>query len=415
MHLLVISDTSHYRRDREIVGFGPWVREICWLARVFDRVTHVACLRPGPAPESALPYESDAAGKTKLVLVPPAGGLNLWDKSRVILNAPQYAWTILKHLPGADVVHIRCPGILGMYGLVLVSLLSHKRRWARYGGNWGQSGRMPPSFVVQRWWLQSGLTKGPITINGKWPDQPSHAFSFVNPSLSLAEIHQARSLVRAKALDKPIRVIFVGRVVSAKGLDVVLEIMRQLLMYYPDAEEPQISLDILGDGHERARFENLSKQMGLEKTVSFHGWVSHDRVRDFLTRSHFMLLPSSYSEGWPKVLSEAMAHGVVPLASQVSDIPRILAEVGTGVALPADDVRGYVCEIRSIIQDQSRWKQMIQAGLDAAPRFSYEWYLIRLSAMFETFYGDSPFDEHALRAIREHLVASGYSSQNYSV
>jgi hypothetical protein len=48
MQLLVIGHTAHYERDGQIVGWGPTVREICWLAKAFDRVTHLACLHSGP-------------------------------------------------------------------------------------------------------------------------------------------------------------------------------------------------------------------------------------------------------------------------------------------------------------------------------------------------------------------------------
>ena len=403
MHLLVVSDTSHYRRDGQIVGWGPAVQEISWLARAFDLVTHVACVRQGPAPESFLPYDAGLAANIRFVFLPRAGGLNLRDKSRVILNGPRYVRAILKVLPEADVVHVRCPSSLGMYGMVLVSLFGQTMRWAKYGGNWGEQGARPPSFVFQRWWLGRGLTKGPVTMNGRWPGQPDFCFSFDNPSLTLDDIRNARSSACTKTLENPIRLIFVGRVVAAKGLDVLLETVRQLLLDDLDAPSLQVSLDILGDGHERARFESLSEQMGLAQAVRFHGWVSHDRVHEFLARSHLLLLPSQ-TEGWPKVLSEAMAHGVVPITSQVSDIPRTLAEIGSGVALPPDDVAGCVRVIRAILQDRSTWRRMVQAGLDAAPRFTYERYLTRLDDMFEAFYGSSPFNAEVLGAIRQQLA-----------
>jgi glycosyltransferase involved in cell wall biosynthesis len=402
MHLLVVSDTSHYERDGQIVGWGPAVQEISWLARAFDQVTHLACLRRGPAPESFTPYDAGLASRIRFVFLPRAGGLSVREKSRVILYGPGYARAILKALPEADVVHIRCPSSLGMYGMVLVSLFGRAKRWSKYGGNWGEQGLGPLSFAFQRWWLGKGLTRGPVTMNGRWPDQPDFCFTFDNPSLTLGDIRSARVSAREKTLEKPIRLIFVGRVVAAKGMGVLLEIVRQLLLDDPDVPSLQLSLDILGDGHERAHFERLSKEMGLGGVVRFHGWVSQGRVHDFLARSHLLLLPSQ-TEGWPKVLSEAMAYGVVPITSQVSDIPRTLADVGTGVALPPNDVQGYVRAIRAIIQDPSGWQQSVRAGLGAASRFTYERYLVRLDEMFKTFYGSSPFDHRVLAPIRREL------------
>ncbi len=397
MHLLIIGHTAHYWRDGQIVGWGPTVKEVDWLAQVFDRVTHLACMHDGSAPPSALPYKSD---KVRCVFVPPAGGLSLRDKARVALNAPLYIRAILRCIPQADVVQVRCPGGLGMYGMVLASLFRGKQGWAKYAGNWVESGRVPLSFSFQRWWLRAGLFGGPVTINGKWPNQPEHIFAFDNPSLTLEDIRRARGPARAKVLDKPIRLVFVGRTDTAKGLGVALEVVERLR-----ASCPQLSLDVLGDGPGRPKFESLARQMGLADTVRFAGWVPHDRVRDFLGRAHFMLLPSM-TEGWPKVLSEAMTYGVVPIASQVSAIPQVLAEVGSGVALPADDVAGFVQAILFIMDDPAGWREMVEAGLRAASRFSYERYLVRLDEMFEAFYGSSPFDARRLQDLREQVRAS---------
>jgi glycosyltransferase involved in cell wall biosynthesis len=120
--------------------------------------------------------------------------------------------------------------------------------------------------------------------------------------------------------------------------------------------------------------------------------VPHLRVCEILQGAHFILLPSQAPEGWPKVLSEAMAYGVVPISSQVSAIPQVLSEIGTGAALPPGDVSGYVGAIREIAGDLGLWRQMIDAGLRAAPRFTYERYLMRLDEMLAAVHGRSFFD-----------------------
>ena len=399
MHLLVIGHTAHYRREGQVVGWGPTVREIDWLARVFDRVTHLACFHSGPAPQSALPYA--AADKVRLVLVPPAGGFTLGHKARAILNGGRYSRAIIQALSDADVVQVRCPGILGMYGMILVSLLSHSQKWAKYAGNWVETGRIPASFRLQRWWLRAGMLGGPVTINGRWPQQREHLYTFDNPSLTLDAVRQATVRANAKKLEEPIRFVFAGRADRAKGLGVALEIVRQLLEHYP-----HLSLDVLGDSPERADYEEWCRQEGLSSAVLFHGWVPHERACDFYARSHFMLLPSE-TEGWPKVLSEAMAYGVVPISSQVSAIPQVLAEAGTGVALPARDIDGYVQAIRAIIDQPSTWREMVKAGLAVAPRFTFERYLVCLDDMLRAFYGSSPLDAEVVQTLRDQFDAPG--------
>jgi len=402
MHLLVISHTRHYERDGQIVGWGPTVKEVCWLAKAFDRVTHLACLHDEPAPESALSYDTD---KVKTVLVPPAGGLTVWDKALVLLLAPRYVRSILGCLRSADIVQVRCPGSLGMYGMLVTSRWrGHK--WAKYAGNWAQVAAMPVSHWFQRGWLRSGAFEGPVTVNGRWPEQAGHVHTFDNPSLTLDEVERARALVRGKRLLEPIRLVFAGRTASAKGLDVALQVVRQLAEGGDGASALDVTFDVLGDGPERSSFERESRQMGLGAVVHFHGWVAHGRVCEVLRDAHFILLPSQ-TEGWPKVLSEAMAYGVVPVSSRVSAIPQVLSEISSGVALAPDDVLGYARAIRRIVRAPGVWEEMVRAGLRAAPRFTYERYLIRLDQMLAMVYGESGFDREIVADLRAQWVAVG--------
>ena len=71
MRLLIVSHTPHFDSGDQAVGWGPTVRELSYLAALFDSVTHIAVGYPGPAPASALPY---AAGNVRVRLVEPAGG-----------------------------------------------------------------------------------------------------------------------------------------------------------------------------------------------------------------------------------------------------------------------------------------------------------------------------------------------------
>jgi glycosyltransferase involved in cell wall biosynthesis len=402
MHLLIIGHTAHYRRDGKILGWGPTVKEINWLARAFDGVTHVASFHPGPTPKSALPYDTD---KLRFVGVPPAGGNTLREKARFILHAPNYIVAILRNLGGADVIHVRCPGSLGMYGIIMLLFVGRKLRWVKYGGNWVETGRMPISFAFQRWWLKQGLSRGPVTVNGRWENQPNHVFSFLNPSMTLQDTQVAQDLSLDKQLGTPVRFVFAGRTDTAKGLGRSLQIIKGVTHYSQD-----IHFDVLGDGPERPRFERMATDLGLREIVTFNGWVPHDQVPKYLSRSHFMLLPSTYSEGWPKVLSEAMSYGVVPIASNVSAIPQILDQTKAGLALPADDIDGVVRAIVDIMGDPPKWKEMSLAGIEAAPHFTYERYLTVLDEMFNSAYGWSPLRQDVVMELRQKMKAH---VQNY--
>lgn len=395
MHLLVIGHTAHHRRDGHLVGWGPTVKEVSWLARAFDSVTHLACFHPGTAPQSSLRYESD---RVDVVTVPAAGGLTMRAKARVVTAGSAYVSSILRNLPAADVVQVRCPGSLGMYGMLVVSLLGRCSHWIKYAGNWNDP--MATSHRFQRRWLQAGLSRGPVTINGRWPGQPEHVFSFLNPSFSLAEVETARLTTEEKILAPPYRFVFVGRANNEKGMGNALKIVKQV----SDQSGAAVSFDIVGDGDESRTFEKLSVDLGISRNSTFHGWLPHAKVLDLLKPAHFLLLPSA-SEGWPKVLSEAMLYGVVPLASAISAIPQILDETAAGLSFAPNELVAFADAILRLIDNPEEWKAYGRAGLSSAHLFTYERYLLALNDMLAQFYGSSPMNQKLMRELAEKLEA----------
>lgn len=394
MRLLIVSHTAHSWGEGGVLGWGPTVREVDFLAQAFDSVTHLACLHPAPPPPSALPYRS---GKVRFVAVPPAGGSRLREKLRALLSLPVYGRAVASLLPAADVVHVRAPHALAFAALVLLALDRGKPRWVKYGGSWAPGEARTAGFALQRAWLKAGLSSGPVTVNGRWPDQPAHVFSLDNPCLSLAEVRAARPAALRKRLERPLRLVFAGRLEQAKGAQVALEALARL------SARGEARLDVLGDGPERGRLERQSEALRSAGRVTFHGWVSPEQVHEFLAQAHFLLHPSA-REGWPKALGEAMAHGAVPVAGAVSAIPQVLEESGAGLAYPPGEAAGFAEGIAALAGDAQRWKAMSLAGVAAAPRFTYERYLVALDGVLAACYGSSPLDPAAVRLCRERLA-----------
>jgi glycosyltransferase involved in cell wall biosynthesis len=166
-----------------------------------------------------------------------------------------------------------------------------------------------------------------------------------------------------------------------KGMERVLEIATKLV-----TDGIDVSLDIAGDGPERAEYERRFAAAGLADRVVFHGWVARPDLSRLYGAAHVLLLPSG-SEGWPKVVSEAMAYGAVPVVGAVSGIPGFLEETGAGVAVPPLEVSGFAGAIAGFAADPAAWGRARDAGLAAAPRFTYDAYLEDVGRMFSSAWG----------------------------
>jgi glycosyltransferase involved in cell wall biosynthesis len=367
---------SHYLNKGRVYGWGPTVQEINHLAKLFDEVRHIGFLHSEQTPASALPYENS---NIHFVPVSPTGGKHWYDKIKILLMAPKYFRTIRKEIKNADVVHLRCPANITLLALVLLLLSkSPPKRWFKYAGNWKPDQKEAWSYTLQRWMLRRGGHRGVVTVNGNWEGEPAFVHSFANPCLDEEELNSAKEIGSRKEISEPIRLVYAGRLEEEKGVGRCLQILSLL-----QKKNIRAHLDLVGDGPQRIKFEKMAQSLKLDKHVRFYGWLSRTNLPDVYAKGHIFLFPSSSSEGWPKVLSEAMAYGMVPVTSRISSIPQFLEKFGCGAVLEPHDIEGFADAISSYRNDPEKWTDHSHKGMSSAAFFSYENYLKRVTDILE--------------------------------
>jgi glycosyltransferase involved in cell wall biosynthesis len=373
MRLLIISNMPHHLREGQVVGWGPTVQEIDHLAEIFTEIRHIACLHGGPAPRNALPYASD---RVRLRPVPPAGGTSLREKLAILGRFPQYARIILEELPQTDVVHVRCPANICLLATVMLAVQREpKLRWIKFATNWQPDGREAWSSTFQRWWLRQGWTRAWVTVNGECSGQPVHVRPFLNPCLTDAELEEAKVLAARKPAMYPLRLLFVGTLDSNKGVLRTLEIVRLVRSCGVDAQ-----LEVVGDGPERPALERKIVELGMAAAVTLHGWLPRTVLGEIYARNHLYLM-TSQTEGWPKVLSEAMAYGVVPIASAISCIPDYLKKFQVGRTVPWSDLPAFAEAALAYARAPGNWQAESARAMTAAAEFTYSSYLNEVRAL----------------------------------
>jgi colanic acid/amylovoran biosynthesis glycosyltransferase len=125
---------------------------------------------------------------------------------------------------------------------------------------------------------------------------------------------------------EPGRVLFVGRLVEKKGVDVLLHAM---------AAVPQASVVIAGGGPLEASLKDLAQQLGIAERVEFLGAVSRNEVMHQMGRASVVTLPSRVGaggdqDGVPVVLGEAIAAGVPVIVSGLGGLGEYLTDGKTG-------------------------------------------------------------------------------------
>ncbi|MBU2939588.1 glycosyltransferase [Lacinutrix sp. C3R15] len=368
--LTIISHTEHYKNpDGSIVGLGATVTEINHLTAVFDRILHVAMLHDVPAPPSALPYTSN---KITCIALPAVGGTGIQDKFAIIYKAPKIIATIQQAIQQTDYFQFRAPTGIGVFVIPYLMFFSKKKGWFKYAGNWKQE-HAPLAYSLQRWLLKKQKRK--VTINGSWPDQPKQCLTFENPCLTEAEVAEGKALAATKSIEaKALRFCFVGRLETEKGLGLLIAAFKNL-----NAEEKKRiqEIAIVGDGKAKQKYMDSTKNSGLP--FVFHGFLSRDAVHNIYKVSHAIVLPSA-SEGFPKVIAEAMNYGCLPIVSNVSSIGQYVQSDNNGFLLDTISVESLLAAIRKVVYiDPKVFSTMLNHQKNAENRFTYAYYNQRIT------------------------------------
>ncbi len=153
--------------------------------------------------------------------------------------------------------------------------------------------------------------------------------------------------------EPPGYLLFVGRLRIRKGVEVLLEALRE--------KHPKARLLIAGDGEHREALERKTAELGLGQTVTFLGRCDAGRVRGLLRGAAALVVPSTY-EGMPLVVLEAMESGVPVVASRVSGIPEVVEDGRTGWLVAPEDPSGLARALAEVLNDPDEARRRGEAG-----------------------------------------------------
>jgi glycosyltransferase involved in cell wall biosynthesis len=169
------------------------------------------------------------------------------------------------------------------------------------------------------------------------------------------------------------RVVFAGRIVAPKGVAVLIRAARLL-----DAE-----LVICGDGLRLAAMRRLARRLGVERRVTFTGWLDSEQLAHELAEASVVALPSVWPEPFGLVGIEALAAGRPVVASETGGITDWLAPGVNGLGVAPGDASALASALTELLADPARQAAMGEAGRElVAQRFSRERHVEALSEAY---------------------------------
>jgi len=159
-----------------------------------------------------------------------------------------------------------------------------------------------------------------------------------------------------------LELIFVGGLIPCKACDLALRAAAPLL------RDGLATFSVVGDGPERGRLEQLAKSLGIERAVSFCGWVSHEEVLRRLRAADVMVFPSVRDFG-AGVVFEALATGAVPVVADFGG-PGDIVHPEVGFKVPLTNEADFVAQMEKILtelaHDRDRLERLRRQGMTYA-------------------------------------------------
>jgi glycosyltransferase involved in cell wall biosynthesis len=149
-------------------------------------------------------------------------------------------------------------------------------------------------------------------------------------------------------------VLSIGRHVPEKGYRHLVDAAALV-----ERARPGVHWVLVGDGELRGELEAQARRLGLASRVHFTGW--RDDVTDVLALADVFVLPSE-SEGFGRVLVEAMAMGRAIVATAVGGVPDVVVAGETGVLVRPADPAPLADAVRALLDDPARAARLGAAG-----------------------------------------------------
>ena len=201
----------------------------------------------------------------------------------------------------------------------------------------------------------------------------------VNPETTLSIIGNCISpLWRVKTLAKKrdIDILYVGKLMPYKGVDVLLHAFAILLA------RRTFRIVIVGEGLEK-RYAALASKLGIAESITFAGPLSHAHMPTYYLRSKVVVSPSIWPEPCGRSIIEAMWMGCAVVATNVGGTPESLVDGSHGFLVPPSAPNAIAKACRSLLMHENiRERFGQQAALYAHKQYSSD----RIAKEYDRFY-----------------------------
>ena len=243
----------------------------------------------------------------------------------------------------------------------------HRMRLITTAHGWvDYSGRLPTYYQYEKKWILPRYEKV-ICVSSSVMDQaiaggtPKSKCTIIENAIDNEQFCRRQSIQKAKQQKFPwsadtFLIGSIGRLSAEKGFDLLIDAVGSLIRSGLTA-----NLVIAGDGPERQNLEKQIEELGMQDRIHLLGFCQ-DTLSFYESIDLFVL--SSYREGLPNVVLEAMAVGTPIIATKVDGVPRIITDGQDGFLVSPGSSQELVRTIKFVIENIETREKITQRGVE---------------------------------------------------
>jgi len=347
----------------ELAGRFEFIDVVAGQARPTDRTYY-------PLGKSLYTYPLPSGNVRATLVAVSTPGMSPFQKGWVWLRriVPFY-----RALRRADLVYLAMPGFSGFTAFVICRLLRrpyflyYASEWqslAPFLARWGRGTSWILAFYrrLAGWAETVPIHHSLFTLAaGSYLQERLHGHGprvlAANPMVSLQRSDFSEREDTCQSL--PITILYVGSLIRRKGVHVLVRALADLEKRGLD---PRLVLVGPGDEDYRDVLHEEARSLGVESKVSFEGYVTEwDRLLR-LYRAADVFALATESEGFPRVLYEAMSQGLPVVATSIPAIAQSLTAGREALLVPPGSAQAMADGIERLVQDPGLRRSLIADG-----------------------------------------------------
>jgi alpha-maltose-1-phosphate synthase len=174
-------------------------------------------------------------------------------------------------------------------------------------------------------------------------------------------------------------VLFASRVQESKGADLLIQAASNL---------QNAKIAIVGQPSSPEYYEHiktLAKELGVEKNITFIGWVSNETLRDYYQRCDIFVLPTR-ADTLPLSILDAMAYGKPVVSTTVGGIPELITKEN-GILVTPNNPDMLAKALQTLIDNkQMRLRMGKNSALIVSKKFSWHQVAEHVAKVYKNVY-----------------------------